>query len=101
MACTAVDRPVSAQVPRGQRALRRLTLAAAEALSHPRAALTAARAVAGSGQQSWRDATAGTVQWLVVGRLVRRARRAAGLHLVEEGTLQTLWTLGLRARRAD
>ena len=45
-----------------------------------------------------RDGVAGTVQWLAVQRLVARSRHGWGVQLMEEGPLQTLWTLGLRSR---
>ena len=97
MPCTIADRPVSAAVPKPVRSARRLALAAAELARHPRRGVAAARAVRSAGPATARDELAGVVQWLAVQRLLARAHRRPGVHLVEEGPVQTLWTLGLRS----
>jgi hypothetical protein len=96
--CTLVDAAVSASVRRPVRALRRAALASAQLSTHPMTGIAALRTVAASGQESVRDGLAGAVQWLVVQRLAGQARRRSGMHLLEEGAVQTLWTLGLRSR---
>lgn len=90
-----LDSPISAAVARRTRGARRLRLASAAALRWP---LCSARAAAwfAAGRTSRRDAAATYVQWLAVQSLVRRAGDE-GLHLVEEGAVQTLWTARLRA----
>jgi hypothetical protein len=67
------------------------------AARHPRYGIALTRAVLATRPASTRDAMAGAVQWLAVQRLVERARHQDGVHLLEEGLVQTLWTLGLRA----
>ncbi|MGH3387137.1 MAG: hypothetical protein ACRDO1_21340 [Nocardioidaceae bacterium] len=95
---TVVDEGISAVAGAGDRVRRRLLHAAGEAARHPICTVGSARRVA-LAQGSARDSVAGLAQWLAVQRLVARSRRHDGVHLVEEGAVQTLWTLGLRARR--
>jgi hypothetical protein len=91
------DRPVSAVVGLPVRVARRAGWAAAELGTHPRRGWAAVRGVRASAPASTRDGLAGIVQWLAVQRIVARAQRLYGVHLLEEGPLQTLWTLGLRS----
>jgi hypothetical protein len=93
-----LDLPVSARVARRVRATRRLAGAAAAAGRWPVRSARAARWFA-AGDQSASDAAAAWVQWLALQRLVHRARRGGGVHLLEEGAVQTLWTALLRAHR--
>jgi hypothetical protein len=78
---------------------RRLLWAAAHGARHPGRAAAVADGVRAASVGSVRDGVAGTVQWLAMQSAVENARRRPGVHLVEEGPVQTLWTLGLRARR--
>src|SRR5690606_11087630 len=73
----------------------------AEAGRHPRRAAAAGGLVRSARQGSVRDTAAVLVQWLAVQRLLARARGGQGVQLIEEGPLQTLWTLGLRSSAAD
>src|SRR5690606_13259428 len=69
-----------------------------EAVHSPAATLDAGRCAAVSRQESARDAVAWLAQWLAVRRAIARARREPGPSLIEEGVVQSLWPLGLRAR---
>jgi thymidylate kinase len=96
--CAIVDGPISAVAARPARVARRARLAAAETARHPLRSAAAARWIAASGQPSTRDIAAVLAQWLAVQRTIATARWETGVHLVEEGVVQSLWTLGLRAR---
>ncbi len=95
--CRIADAGISAAAPRPVRVLRRLALASLQVVRHP---LGSARALGGlhpiTGGTS-RDRVAGAVQWLAVQRLLARARGRPGVTLLEEGPVQTAWTLALRA----
>ncbi len=99
MPCTIADLAVSAVVPTPIRVARRLLWSMEQAGRHPGRGMALARSVHASSVGSARDAVAGTVQWLAVQRAADRARRRHGVHLLEEGPVQTVWTLGLRAGR--
>jgi thymidylate kinase len=104
VACALADVGVSATVRRPVRVLRRLALASAQLSTQPSAAVTALRAVRSTGQESLLDAVSGVLQWYAVQRLGVRSRQRGGVHLLEEGQVQTLWSLTLRAgvrRRAE
>jgi hypothetical protein len=98
MPCSIADTGISAAAAPPARAARRAAWAALEVAHHPRRGVAAVRGVRATGPASVRDGVAGTVQWLAVQRLVARSRRGSGVQLMEEGPLQTLWTLGLRSR---
>lgn len=95
------DLDVSAVAPRARRLPRKVGLVGHELVAHPARGTAVAAAVARTGQQGPRDLLANTVQCLVTDRLVRRAARRPGVSLFEEGVVQALWTLVLRARRAS
>lgn len=92
-----VDAGISAAAAKPVRVARRTLAACAEAVRRPRHTVEAARLVRATGQSSSRDTAAGLTQWLAVQRLLQRARSAPGVQLLEEGLVQTMWTLGLRA----
>lgn len=95
--CRIADAGISAAVPRPVRVLRRLALASVQAARHP---LESARGLGGLHPitgGTHRDRLAGAVQWLAVQRLLARARGRPGVTLLEEGPVQTAWTLALRA----
>lgn len=96
--CRIGDAGISARVPRRVRIRRRLRLATARALTHPVASAHTLATVRDIAPDRLRDALAGAVQWLAVQQLVARGRRTPGVTLLEEGPVQTAWTLGLRAR---
>ncbi|MGH3413548.1 MAG: hypothetical protein ACRDPH_10765 [Marmoricola sp.] len=96
--CRVADAGISAAASPRARALRRVRLAGSELVRHPLRSAGVLRAIRALGSASSRDAAAGAVQWLAVQRLVAQARRLPGVTLVEEGPVQTAWTLALRAR---
>lgn len=95
--CRVADREISAAVPRSQRALRRLRHATSTATRRPVTAARTARRFAAVRNESVRDTAAVLVQWLAVSDLATKARTGPGVHLLEEGLVQTAWTLLLRA----
>jgi thymidylate kinase len=99
VASTIEDRAFDAEVDRSTRIVRKLSLAVGPGLAHP---LRSARALGriAVGQRSLADALGRSLQWQVAVATTSRARRRAGLHLLQEGTLQALWSIALR-RRVD
>ncbi len=95
--CLVADREISAAVPRSQRAMRRMRHAASMAVRRPRSTGRTARQFAAVRNGSARDTAAALVQWLAVSDLAGSARSRPGVHLLEEGLVQTAWTLLLRA----
>ena len=91
------DLAVSAAAARPARVVRRAGLALRQAVRGPSDAAQVARLVAATGQ-SPRDGAALLAQLLAVQRLVARARRRNGVALLEEGLVQTLWSVALRSR---
>jgi len=89
------DRGVGPDVRAGLRLVRKARLIASTAVVQP---ATSARAVLriAAGQHGGRDAVARPVQWLVNQGVLARARRGTGVHLLEEGLVQALWSVGLR-----
>jgi hypothetical protein len=88
------DRGVGPDVGAGLRLGRKARLIASTAVVQP---ATSARAVLriAAGQHGG-DAVARPVQWLVNQGVLARARRGTGVHLIEEGLVQALWSVGLR-----
>jgi predicted kinase len=97
--CDIADVGISAVVPLRSRVTRRTAMATHQVARHPLASVSAIRTIFASDQVSMRDAVAGIPQWLAVRDLVAAMRASPGVHLVEEGLVQRLWTLALRARR--
>jgi len=96
---TVADRPISAAVPCTSRMARRTASSARMALSRPRWALGTGLDIVAVPQPSRRDTASALAQWLSICELTERAHRTPGVvHLLEEGLLQTLWTLRLRSR---
>lgn len=98
--CRVADRGISAALPLAQRTAHRLWLASLVAAAHPGWAAVSARDFAHAGNESTRDTAATLVQWLATAGLSTAAHRAAGVSLLEEGPVQTAWTLLLRSRRS-
>ncbi len=97
--CRVADDRVSASQPRLQRVLRRSAYAAGAAALRPHEAARAARALLASGQQQPVDAASLTAQWLATVHVAHRAHAKPGVHLLEEGTAQTIWSACLRSDR--
>jgi thymidylate kinase len=92
-----VDRPISAAVPRTARVVRRTAASARTTLRRPAWTLGSAAQIASVREPTRRDTVSVLAQWLAVCDLAARSRRDGGVHLLEEGPLQTLWTLMLRS----
>jgi len=90
-----VDDSISADVAPPARIARRLRLATHAALVG-RVSLASVGSLT-SGQRSFRDTAALAVQWMSLQELF--ARNEAEIGLFQEGVLQTLWSIGLRAER--
>jgi thymidylate kinase len=97
--CRVADAGICATAARLPRSARRLAYAAVATLDHPRSAARAIDVLGRSRQARRSDATRLAVQWLAVSALVARARRRPGVHLLEEGHAQTVWSATLRAPR--
>jgi adenylate kinase len=89
------DDAISADVAPVARISRRLRLASHATLMGRTSVAKVASLT--SGQRSYRDAAALAVQWLSIQELF--ARNVAEIGLFQEGVLQTLWSMGLRADR--
>lgn len=87
---------VSPDVPTPSRVSRKLSLVGAEIATRPRSAASIAARIATSGQRDSGDVVGRVVQWLGTQRLIRTARRTAGVHVFDEGIVQALWSVGLR-----
>ncbi len=88
-------RRVAATLPTRSRAVRKLAVAATEALRSPIGTARVARAVGRSGQ-SPRDLVMLVQNWLVVRGLMRSARRFGGIQLFDQGVVQQLCSVGFR-----
>jgi hypothetical protein len=95
-----VDAPLDAVSPSlgtARRVIRKLGLAAVEAVRDPVAAARLVLAIARSGQ-SVRDLVHRSQNWLVVRALLRRSRRRPGIHVFDQGLVQELCSIGFRGR---
>ena len=92
-----VDQPISASAPPVTRLLRRTAASARASVARPRWALGVGADVAAVRQPARRDTASVLAQWLAVCDLTSRAHRRPGIHLLEEGLVQTMWTLMLRS----
>lgn len=100
IACRIGDAGISAAAPRPVRVGRRLALAGRHLVRRPVAGFRSLRRIRAVAPSGLRDGLAGAVQWLAVQELLDRARRTPGVTLLEEGPVQTAWTLALRSRGA-
>lgn len=64
-------------------------------LAHPRESMRAVRAIAATRQPDPRTRLLVTLNWLFVLALTRRSRRLPGLHLLDQGVLQAVWSVAL------
>jgi thymidylate kinase len=97
--CRVVDQGVSAATSRPARVARRAASVLVEACAHPVRTAGVATRVVKARPGTVRDTVAVLAQWLALQRLLDRSHGGDGVRLLEEGEVQTLWTLGLRARR--
>ena len=92
-----VDLPISAAVPQRARVRRRVGAAVHIGLTRPRWTLRSTAQILAVHQPSLRDSASVLAQWLAVTDLAARSRARGGVQILEEGPLQTLWTLLLRS----
>lgn len=90
------DLPVSAAATASARVRRKVLAAAVATAAEPVATGRAVRAVTSS-RPTARDGLGLLAQWLTVQQLQRSARARPGVWLLEEGNVQTVWSLALRA----
>ena len=81
-------------VPAATRLGRKLAAGLAQTLSRPGSSVRAASTLARAQPPS--DAVSRSLQWLVTQRMLERARSRPGIHLLDEGLMQSLWSAGLR-----
>ncbi len=87
-----------AGVPILPRVSRKAALTAAEVLARPASSSRLVGRVMASGQPRMADAIALSAQWLVVQRLLTRNSDRQGITLLDEGVIQTLFSIGLRGQ---
>jgi energy-coupling factor transporter ATP-binding protein EcfA2 len=100
IACRIADHGISAAVPPHRRTMRRVWHASVAAGTDPGWATESAQRFISVRNRSARDNAATLVQWLAVADLIRTARHAPGVNLLEEGLVQTAWTLLLRSHQS-
>ena len=84
--------------PRRQR--RKFVLAAGTLARHPVSSLAAIRQIFVSGQNSLRDFGATAFNFLYVCRLIEIYRKTPGIHFVDQGCVNALWSIGYSASRS-
>lgn len=89
------DRGVGPDVPVVLRLGRKGRLVVSRVISQPTTTARALLRIA-TEQHGGRDAIARSVQWLVTQGLLEQARRGIGVRLLDEGLMQSLWSIGLR-----
>jgi hypothetical protein len=75
--------------------------AAREALGHPGYALRSLWAIAATRQRSLVDLVRMLANWFARSFLIRRAARAPGIHVFDEGLFQAVWSIGFTARKEN
>jgi hypothetical protein len=87
--------PLKPQQPKLHRIARKLGYSLAEIVRSPRAAASMVSAVLRSRQRDRGYRVALVLNWLALRHLVRRAARAGGVHVFDQGALTALWSTGL------
>jgi hypothetical protein len=90
-----VGASVGPDVGAALRVSRKLSAAIAVTLAEPGATAGIGAAVIRS-QHTIAARGSRSLQWLVTQELMRGARRGGGVHVLDEGVLQALWSIGLR-----
>jgi hypothetical protein len=86
---------VGPAVPSLPRRARKLGLAAGQVLQRPVPSFTTMRSIV-MNQRPHTEGLGRCVQWAITQRLLTSAGRSPGVHLFDEGLLQSLWSVGLR-----
>ncbi|MBY5161750.1 glycosyltransferase [Salsipaludibacter albus] len=92
---TVTTAGTGAGTPTPARLARKVGAVVSEAVTHPGPTAVATVAVATSGQGDPRAVARRTVAWVVAQRLLGRARAGGVDAVLDEGTLQATWSLGL------
>jgi hypothetical protein len=95
VAATVVTSGLATPTPRSARAMTRGRLAARQLGRDPTHARDVASSVLHGGQRRPGDGPRQVLQWLAVQELLQRSASATGVHLLDEGPLQVLWSVGL------
>lgn len=83
-------------VPAPRRLAVKAALALRETLAHPACTVASVAAISRSAQEKPADLPARALQWTLAQRSLRAAPRRPSLHVLDEGAVQALWSLGLR-----
>ena len=86
---------VGPEVPTVTRLGRKLVLVGGLAIDHPVESIRTSVRI-GLGQRDGSDAVTRPFHWLLIQAQLSKARGAEGIHLLDEGLLQALWSVGLR-----
>jgi len=89
------------QTAPGLRQLRKLTYATRGLLANRSAAVAFSAAALRSEQRHARDLGSVTLNWWYLLDVHRRAASTSGVHLLDQGLLQALWSLGYAARNPE
>jgi thymidylate kinase len=82
--------------PTARRLARKVGASLSAAVLDPRTSARAVRAIARSGQPGAGDVAGRVVQWMVAQHVMGGAHRRMAVSLVDEGLIQSLWSIGLR-----
>lgn len=85
---------VSPRRPRGRRLRRKLRRATVEVAGHPLASARTVRVLMRSQQPTRREAAIRSLNWLVLRAAMRRANASVGFHVIDQGLVQELCSLG-------
>lgn len=86
---------VGPETPAVTRIGRKLALVGRSAMTRPVESVRTSTQI-GLGQNEISDAVTRPFHWLLTQALLSRARRSDGVHLIDEGLVQSLWSVGLR-----
>lgn len=76
---------------------RKAAYVAREILLHPRYSSRSVRAIVATRQRTASDLFGAVWNWLFVSNLLRRGRHVPGVHMLDEGIFQALWSVGFGA----
>jgi len=90
--------PVSPRRRPWSRVPRKVLRGVAELIGHPRGSVRVLGAVARSRQGTARDVVARSLNWLVLRAALRQGRATKGIHVLDQGIIQELGSLGYRGK---
>ncbi len=80
---------------------RKMPRVTAEVICHPRNTLQSVRAIAATGQPLATELKLMIKNWLHRSNYSRHCARIGGVHVVDAGIFQALWSIGFRAQQED